>query len=75
MIQKHSFVSKNKVASSLTVTIAAVDEIEEFEELRTLRQRTYGGLLVATTSMLKDLKVELLLRSNDADTTLTSMRR
>ena len=57
------------------MTIAAGEENGEFEEYRTFRQLTEGGLLVATTSMLKDLKAEVLLRSNDADTTLTSMRR
>jgi hypothetical protein len=42
------------------VTIAAGEEIEELEELRTFRQRTDGGLLVATSPMRKDLKVEAM---------------
>ena len=67
----HSF-PRTTVASSLTATIAAAEEIEEFEEC-TFRQRTDGGLLVGTTSMRKELKVEVL-RSNDPDTTLTFMR-
>ncbi len=42
------------------MTIAAGEEIEELEELRTFRQRTDGGLLVATSPMRKDLKVEAM---------------
>jgi hypothetical protein len=68
----HSF-PRIMVASSLTVTIAAGEEIEEFEEERTFRKRTDDGLLVATTSMRKNLKVAVL-RSNDRGTTLTFMR-